>query len=137
MPHNLMREVQRATIDSKKEVPMSFGELIRTSRRRLNLSLQDVATALGVTAVYVSEVERGKRPPFRIDKMPNLAKILELDLDQLKNAAWKGRKVIELDPESASNKQIEALMALARGGLSDSELDEVLKIANRKQMSIF
>jgi transcriptional regulator with XRE-family HTH domain len=90
-----------------------------------------------VTAVYVSEVERGKRPPFRIDKMPNLAKILELDLDQLKNAAWKGRKVIELDPESASNKQIEALMALARGGLSDSELDEVLKIANRKQMSIF
>jgi len=132
-----MREVQRATIDSKKEVPMSFGELIRTSRRRLNLSLQDVATALGVTAVYVSEVERGKRPPFRIDKMPNLAKILELDLDQLKNAAWKGRKVIELDPESASNKQIEALMALARGGLSDSELDEVLKIANRKQMSIF
>lgn len=116
---------------------MSFGELIRTSRRRLNLSLQDVATALGVTAVYVSEVERGKRPPFTIDKMPKLAKILERDLDELKNAAWKGRKMIELDPESASNKQIEALMALARGGLSESQLDQILEIATKEQREMF
>lgn len=42
----------------------SFGELIRKSSRANNKSLQDVAGALQVTPVYVSEVERGKRPPF-------------------------------------------------------------------------
>ena len=67
---------------------MSFGELIRSSRRRLDKSLQDVADALGVTAVYVSEVERGKRPPFTSERLTALAQVLELPLDQVKAAAW-------------------------------------------------
>jgi len=115
---------------------MSFGELIRSSRRRLNKSLQDIADALGVTAVYVSEVERGKRPPFTTERLPALAQVLELDLDQLKTAAWAEKRMIEWDPAAASDKQIEALVALARGGLSDGELDEILVIAKRKQMEL-
>jgi len=116
---------------------MSFGELIRSNRRRLNKSLQDVADALGVTAVYVSEVERGKRPPFTVERLPSLAQILELELDELKTAAWAQRKMIEWDPSTASDKQIEALMALARGGLSDSQLEAILEIARTRQMEIF
>ncbi|MGD0097985.1 MAG: helix-turn-helix transcriptional regulator [Terracidiphilus sp.] len=113
----------------------SFGELIRASRRRLNKSLQDVADALGVSAVYVSEVERGKRPPFTTERLPALAQVLELDPDQLKFAAWQEKRMIELTP-AASDKEIEALVALARGGLLDSELDEILTIVNRKQMEL-
>lgn len=116
---------------------MSFGELIRSSRRRLNKSLQDVADALGVTVVYVSEVERSKRPPFTIERLPALAQVLELSLDDLKTAAWAERKMIEWDPSTASDKQIEALMALARGGLSESQLEAILEIARKKQMEIF
>jgi hypothetical protein len=44
--------------------------------------------------------------------------------------------MIEWDPAAASDKQIEALVALARGGLSDGELDEILVIAKRKQMEL-
>jgi transcriptional regulator with XRE-family HTH domain len=116
---------------------MSFGELIRTSRRRLNKSLQDVADALGVTVVYVSEVERGKRPPFTNERLPALAKILELDLDEVRAAAWAQKRMIEWDPATTSDKQIEALMALARGGLSDNQLEDILKIARKRQMEIF
>jgi transcriptional regulator with XRE-family HTH domain len=116
---------------------MSFGELIRSSRRRLNKSLQDVADALGVTVVYVSEVERGKRPPFTNERLPALSQVLELDLDILKTAAWAERRMIEWDPATTSNKQIEALMALARGGLSDNQLEEILEIARRKQLEMF
>jgi transcriptional regulator with XRE-family HTH domain len=116
---------------------MSFGELIRTSRRRLNKSLLDVADALGVTVVYVSEVERGKRPPFTNERLPALAQVLELSLDELKTAAWIGRKAIEWDPATTSNKQVEALVALSRGGLSDSQLEKILEIARQKQMEIF
>jgi transcriptional regulator with XRE-family HTH domain len=115
---------------------MSFGDLIRSSRRRLNKSLQDVAGAIGVSAVYVSEVERGKRPPFTTERLTALAQVLELDFDELKAAAWAEKKVIELDPAATSGKQIETLVALARGGISDSELDEILIILNRKQMEL-
>lgn len=116
---------------------MSFGELIRTSRRRLNKSLQDVANALGVTVVYVSEVERGKRPPFTQERLPALAQVLELDLDELKTVAWAERRAIEWDPSTVSDKQIEALMALARGGLSDNQLERILEIARQRQLEIF
>jgi transcriptional regulator with XRE-family HTH domain len=112
---------------------MTFGELIRSSRRRLNKSLQDVADALGVSVVYVSEVERGKRPPFTIERLPALAQTLDLDLDTLKAAAWTHRKMIEWDPDTASDKQVEALMALARGGLSEPQLEAILKIANKRK----
>lgn len=115
----------------------SFGELIRASRRRLNKSLQDVADALEVTAVYVSEVERGKRPPFRTERLPALSRVLELDLKELMAAAWVEKKMIEWDPSSASDKQIEALVALARGGFSDKELEEILQIARRNQQEMF
>lgn len=116
---------------------MPFGELIRSSRRRLNKSLQDVADALGVTAVYVSEVERGKRPPFTIERLPALAKILELELDEIEKAAWTEKGMIEWDPSKTSGKQLEALLALARGGLSENQLEKILEIARQRQMEIF
>lgn len=114
----------------------SFGELIRMSRRRLNKSLQDVADALEVSAVYVSEVERGKRPPFTRERLPALAQVLEINIDQLEAAAWAQKKMIDWDPTEATEKQVEVLVALARGGLSDDELNEILTIAKRKQMKL-
>lgn len=114
-----------------------FGELVRENRRRLNKSLQEVADALGVTAVYVSEVERRKRPPFTMERLPALSRVLGLDLKTLMTSAWTEKKMIELDPASASDKQFEALVALARGGFSDKELDDILKIATRNQKELF
>jgi transcriptional regulator with XRE-family HTH domain len=115
----------------------SFGDLIRSSRRRLNKSLQDVADSLKVTAVYVSEVERGKRPPFTTERIPALATVLEMDVGLLLKKAWAEKKMIDWDPSSTTDKQVEALVALARGGLSETELDEILKIALSKQRKIF
>jgi transcriptional regulator with XRE-family HTH domain len=116
---------------------VSFGEIIRASRRKLNKSLQDVADAIGVTPVYVSEVERGKRPPFTPERLPALATVLELDLNELRATAWIEKKMIEWDPGTTSRKQIEALVALARGGLSEGQLEKILEIANTEQMEIF
>lgn len=115
----------------------SFGALIRASRRRQDKSLQEVADALGVTAVYVSEVERGKRPPFTMERLPALAEVLSMDVRILIKAAWIERRMIEWDPSLASDKQISALVELARGGLSDSQLEEILTIAKKKQAEMF
>ena len=113
-----------------------FGELIRASRRRQNKSLQEVADALGVTAVYVSEVERRKRPPFTMERLPALSRVLGLDIQTLITAAWTEKGMIEW-AAGASDKQIEALVALARGGFSDNELEAILQIARRSQQEMF
>jgi transcriptional regulator with XRE-family HTH domain len=114
----------------------SFGELVRKSRRASNKSLQEVADALQVTPVYVSEVERGKRPPFVTTRLPALAQVLNIDLTTLLRAAWAEKKMIDFDP-SSSSKQIEALFALSRGGYSEAELDDILKIVMQKQKALF
>lgn len=110
----------------------SFGELVRASRRKIGKSLQEVADALGVTAVYVSEVERGKRPPFVTDRLAKLSKVIEVDFETLVRTAWSEKKSIEFDP-SSSDKQMEALFTLARGGLSEAQLDGILKIVRTKK----
>jgi transcriptional regulator with XRE-family HTH domain len=116
---------------------MTFGELVRTNRRRLNKSLQDVANALNISVVYVSEVERGKRPPFTNERLPVLADVLEIDLNELTKSAFLGRKMIELDPATTTDQTMDAMVALARGGLSDNQLKSILEILGQKQMEIF
>lgn len=113
----------------------TFGDLIRASRRRLGKSLQEVADEIGVTPVYVSEVERGKRPPFITERLAKLSRALKLDFESLLRKAWEEKKMIDFDPTS-SDKQIEALMTLARGGLSEEQLDAILKIAQHRQKSM-
>jgi len=115
----------------------TFGELIRTSRRGQNKSLQDVATALGVTPVYISEVERGKRLPFKPERLTALAEVLKIDINVLRTTAWVEKKMIEWDPATASDKQIRALVEMARGGFSDTEWDAILRIATKKQKDMF
>jgi hypothetical protein len=51
----------------------------------------------------------------------------------LLTTAWAEKKMIEWDPASASDKQIRALVELARGGFSETELDDILRIATKKQ----
>jgi ribosome-binding protein aMBF1 (putative translation factor) len=43
-------------------VMMDAGRLIRTTRRRQGLTLQDLAVILRVSVPYLCDVERGRRP---------------------------------------------------------------------------
>jgi len=110
-----------------------FGHFIRTCRRELGLSLQDIADAMCISVAYVSEVERGIRPPFKRERFPELACALKIRPEDLDQAAWGDRGVIEFDPDNTSAKHLEALAALARGGtaLTDTQLDRIIRIAQK------
>ena len=61
----------------------SFGEGVRQRREELNISVREMARRLGMSAIYLSEIERGIRPaPSGIisgkDYMSILAKELNL-----------------------------------------------------------
>lgn len=49
-----------------------FGDYVRGARQRAGLSLRELGKALGVSHVYVREVECGHRPPFVRERWPAL-----------------------------------------------------------------
>ncbi len=110
-----------------------FGDYIRDLRRQSRKTLQEIANALGVSAVYVSEVERGKRPPFVTEKIKQLAPLLGVDPSKLILRAWLEKRTIDLDPSMSSRKQLELLSGFARGGLGEDQIDDILKIMKRSR----
>jgi len=110
----------------------TFGELIRSRRRKLDKSLQEVANRLGVPVAYVSEVELGKRPPFREDKLNKLAEVLELDTRELLLLAWKNKKMISFDTGELSEAEKNVLTSFARGGISAERIARIQEVLDEE-----
>jgi transcriptional regulator with XRE-family HTH domain len=56
-----------------------FGEVLRRLRRASGLTQRELATRVGTTQSYLSEVESGKRPSVSRQLIGALARALELD----------------------------------------------------------
>jgi transcriptional regulator with XRE-family HTH domain len=113
-----------------------FGDLLRRLRRKADKTLGDVARELGISAVYLSDVERGNRKPFTTERLVKMARFLEIEPKLLIDAADKEKGVIEYDIRRASPLQADVVgglvAGLARGGVSDEQLERVRTILNEQ-----
>jgi transcriptional regulator with XRE-family HTH domain len=55
-----------------------FGKQLRDRRKAKGMTIKALAEAIGCSAVYVSEVERGTRPPFQRARVEAACKALGL-----------------------------------------------------------
>lgn len=78
----LYNEHNRILKNSQEVIIMNIGEQIRTYRKSHNLTQEQVADALGVTAPAVNKWERGNSLPD-ITLLPALARLLEIDMNTL------------------------------------------------------
>ena len=76
-----------------------FGSFIRRQREARVIGLREMAKMIGVSATYMSKVERDEYPPPAEDKVKAIAKIIECDADDV----------------------------LARAGRVSSDLSEIIK----------
>lgn len=111
-----------------------FGRFIRGKRQELKLSLKDVAESLGVTVAYLSDIELGRRKPFKQPELEKLADVLNVpfkDLDE-KAEIERTRQALGISPEK-NTRQLSVSLQLARSmrDLSDEQLDEIEKIMNK------
>lgn len=108
-----------------------FGDLARLARIRRKLSLRDVASELGVTITYISEIELGRRNPPSPEKVKAWAGYLGIDADKFDMLARLERRKIELDvdPENVEGAQGQLAVALARswGELSEEDYEAIHK----------
>ncbi|RKH69067.1 transcriptional regulator [Corallococcus interemptor] len=109
-----------------------FGNFIRARRVAAGLSLRAVADRVGVTHVYLGEVERGVRPPLNkkhwpalIEIVPNLTEA-ELEMQSAQT------KPVQLALGDAPPRYQELGLALARRierrDLGNREMDELLRL---------
>lgn len=113
-------------------MPERFGDVLRRLRRRKNRTLGDVSHLLGVSVVYLSDVERGNRNPLNRERILKVADFLEADPAELLEAADRERGFIEYDIRKARPLEADVVgglvAGLARGGISDEQLEGIQRI---------
>lgn len=109
-----------------------FGDLLRQQRRKADKTLGDVARLLGVSVVFLSDVERGNRRPLGNERLIRIAEFLDVDPAALIEAADRERGFIEYDIRKARPLEADVVgglvAGLARGGVTDEQLHNIQKI---------
>lgn len=78
----------------------NFGDFISRKRIEKKITIRKMADMLGVSAPFLTDVEKDRRNPFDIEKLNQLAHILELtkeEKDEMLNLAGKKRKTVAPD----------------------------------------
>lgn len=78
----------------------NFGDFISRKRIEKKITIRKMADMLGVSAPFLTDVEKDRRNPFDIEKLNQLAHILELtkeEKDEMLNLAGKKRKAVAPD----------------------------------------
>lgn len=110
----------------------AFGVLLRKVRKAAEKTLGDLADELGVSVVYVSDVERGNRAPLKRESIERAAEFLGADARGLQKAAAEARGAFEVDTEDVPAAAREFVAGLARGEhYSDTFWDELVSLAEK------
>ncbi len=115
----------------------SFASFLRRSRINANKTMGQLARELGITVVYYSEVEAGRKPAFPDKKVDYgvLASSLNTTENQIKKIAGIDRekrqilKVFDCDHATA-DLAVAFGRRLSKNDLSTKQLDKIRKILN-------
>ena len=97
----------------------NFGEFLQNKREDKGITLRRMAEMLGVSAPFLSDVEKGRRNSLDMDKLALLKQILNLSDDEYQtmlNLAGKQRKTVAPDlPEYIMDRDyVSAALRTAR-----------------------
>jgi transcriptional regulator with XRE-family HTH domain len=110
----------------------SFGRYLRRHRVAARLSLREAAAALGVSHVYLGEVERGVRPPLQRKWWPRLIQVIPsiTERELVRESARK--RPLQMDLSEAPAHYQELALSLARRieskDLESDEVDEIMRV---------
>lgn len=115
-----------------------FGDRMRKLRAERNVTLKDMAEALGVSSAYLSALEHGKRgrPGWHlIQRILAYFNIIWDEADEVVRLARISHPRITIDTSGLNPKATELANRLADevGKLDAATLDELLAILGRKR----
>ena len=112
-----------------------FGQRIRKLRESNRKSLKDLAEAVGVSVVYISDIERGQRTPPQRDKLHKIADFFQLERNVVEEWAFREKQRVELNLRDCEGPKLDLALTLAYrwDTLTNDEAVEILKILCRAQ----
>ena len=117
-------------------IEMLFGEFVRLKRRAKKLSIRVLAEMLGISPVYQSSIETGKRYAPSYEILQRMVSLFGLDEDEqayfydlASESASEKTVPMDIVTYINDNEHIRALIRAARDGkVSD---DEILRLVNK------
>lgn len=117
-------------------IEMLFGEFVRQKRREKELSIRVLAEMLGISPVYQSSIETGKRYAPSYEILQRMVSLFGLDEDEqayfydlASESASEKTVPMDIVTYINDNEHIRALIRAARDGkVSD---DEILRLVNK------
>ncbi|WP_242104147.1 helix-turn-helix transcriptional regulator [Lysobacter sp. M2-1] len=113
----------------------TFGKTLRKIRIDHDLTLGKLADQVGVSAAFVSALERGKPvPPDFVEKVGRQMHLGATDISALHDAAALQQKEVKLSMTDRSDQARMAAVAFARRfeTMSDKELADLLNAINSR-----
>ena len=104
---------------------------IRKLREEKRIGLRQFARMIGVSATYLSKIERGEMPPPAEDRVKEIARLLDQDPDEL--LALAGKVASDLNEIIRSRPREMASFLRTARGLSGQELERLTKQATGKE----
>ena len=103
----------------------NFGEFIKDKRLQAHITLRSFAESLGVSAPYVTDVEKDRKNPFNNELLEKAATILHLDDDEkVKMYDLAGEKRNEIAPDIPNYIMQRGYVSAALRTARDLDADE-------------
>ena len=100
----------------------TLGRILHETRVDKEWTMRELATKVGVSSVYVSDIENDKRTPTKPETLQRFATVLGLDVDALVNLAVLTRFDLDMKgPENMHQKKLK----LARRIMETEDNDEL------------
>jgi transcriptional regulator with XRE-family HTH domain len=122
-------------MDEKTAIREKFGARIRAYREESSRSMLELAAHLKVAVTYISDLERGTRPPCATDRVRKIAEFLQLDRDQIEtlfSVAAETRGHFEL-PNLERANVVAGQLVMAWPELADDQLTRISGILGERQ----
>jgi transcriptional regulator with XRE-family HTH domain len=100
-------------------------------REEKRIGLRQFARTIGVSATYLSKIERGEMPPPAEDRVKEIARRLDQDPDEL--LALAGKVASDLNEIIRSHPREMASFLRTASGLSGQEIERLAKQAVRSK----
>ena len=99
-----------------------LGDLLHMERRRRKLNLRELSNHVGLSPIYISEIETGRKIPLTGDSLIKLAQFYELDPAELTKLAFQDKS-----EERVQEVQNKTELAIARKNNTESLLKNFLE----------
>lgn len=93
---------------------MRFGEYLKTKRKQKNITQEELASVMGVSSVFIHQVETSKVDAPSYERCEKMSEVLEVEVDEVWNVAKRERLTRFMAKEGISNGDLEVLAEAER-----------------------